>query len=123
MESHPRPSERISTPVVTFDLTSELEALRATDSYRHNDHASTTLVNRPGFGVVLVALPQGGHLKDHRAGRGISIQVLSGAVQLDLDQGTVRVRPGEVTALAPNLRHSVGALEDSAFLLTMGGEA
>lgn len=121
MGSPSRPSERISTPVVTFDLSRELEALRGSDSYRKNDHASTTLVNRAGFGAVLVALPRGGRLKEHRARRGISIQVLEGAVRLELDEGPLELRAGQVTALAPNLRHGLSGVEDSAFLLTMGG--
>ena len=121
MESPSRPSERISTPVVTFDLIRELDALRRSDSYRKNDHASTTLVNRAGFGAVLVALPRGGHLKEHRARRGIGIHVLEGAVRLELDEGPLELRAGQVAALAPNLRHSVSGAEDSAFLLTMGG--
>ena len=121
MGSRPRPAERVSGPVVTFDLARELGALRGSDSYRQNDHASTTLVNRAGFGAVLVALPKGGHLKEHRARRSISLHVLEGAIRLELDEGPLELRAGQVTALAPNLRHSVTGVEDSAFLLTMGG--
>lgn len=122
MASHPRPAERISAPVVTFDLAKELSALRESDSYRRNDHASNTLVNRGGFGAVLVALPKSAHLKEHRARRGISIQVLEGAIRLDLDDGPLELRAGQVTSFAPNLPHTVTGLDDSAFLLTMGGD-
>ena len=123
MNSNPRPAERISAPVVTFELTTELGTLRESDSYRRNDHASTTLVNRAGFGVVLVALPDGGHLKNHTATRSISIQVLEGTVRLDLEEGPIELRAGQITSLAPGTRHGVSGLEESAFLLTMGGEA
>lgn len=123
MKAHPRPAERISASVVTFDLTGELSALRGSESYRANDHASTTLLNRAGFGAVLVALPRRGHLKEHVARRGISIHVLEGAVRLELEEGPVELRAAQVAALAPSLRHSVIGIEDSAFLLTMGGEA
>ena len=122
MERRRRPAERISTSVVTFDVSTELAALRGSDTYRTNDHASTTLVNRAGFGAVLVALPKGGHLKQHVARRGISIHVLDGAIRLDLEEGPMELRAGQIAALAPNMRHSVSGIEDSAFLLTMGGE-
>src|SRR5579871_2003629 len=101
MESRPRPAERISTAVVTFDLASDLAALRGSETYRQNDHASTTLVNRPGFGAVLVALPRRGHLKEHTARRSISLHVIEGAVRVELDEGPLELRAGQVAALAP----------------------
>jgi quercetin dioxygenase-like cupin family protein len=118
-----RPANRISVPVVTANLDSELTALRRSQSYQHSDHASTTLVNRPGLGVVLVALPKGGHMAQHQAARPITIRVLEGRVRLALKDQTLEMSPGDLTALAPNLTHEVSGVEDSAFLLTIGGSA
>lgn len=115
-----RPAERISASVITFNLESELDSLRKSPSYRHNDHASTTVINRPGLGAVLVALPGGAHLKQHRAARPITVNVLEGRIRLDLKDRTIELRKGDVAALAPNLAHEVTGLEESAFLLTMG---
>lgn len=119
--SHGRPAERISAPVITVNLESELKALRDSDSYRRNDHASATLVNRPGLGAVLIALPKGGHLAEHRTARPITLRVLEGRIQVSLEDRTIEMVRGDLTALAPNLQHKVTGLEDSAFLLTMGG--
>jgi quercetin dioxygenase-like cupin family protein len=118
-----RPADRISVPVVTTNIDSELEALRRSASYQRNDHASTTIVNRPGLGVVLVALPKGGQMAEHRAARPIMLRVLEGKVRLALPDRTLEMSPGDVTSLAPNLAHKVSGVEDSAFLLTIGGGA
>jgi quercetin dioxygenase-like cupin family protein len=118
-----RPAGRISVPVVTTNLDSELQALRRSASYQRNDHASTTIVNRPGLGVVLVALPKGGHMAEHRAGRPIVLRVLEGRVRLTLRDRTLEMSAGDLTSLAPNLAHEVSGIEDSAFLLTIGGTA
>jgi quercetin dioxygenase-like cupin family protein len=118
-----RPAGRISVSVVTTNIDSELEALRRSASYQRNDHASTTIVNRPGLGVVLVALPKGGHMAEHRAARPIMLRVLEGRVRLALRDRTLEMSPGDLTALAPNLAHKVSGVEDSAFLLTLGGAA
>lgn len=118
-----RPAGRISVPVVTTNIDTELEALRRSASYQRNDHASTTIVNRPGLGVVLVALPKGGHMAEHRASRPIMLRVLEGRVRLTLQDRTLEMSPGDLTSLAPNLAHEVSGLEDSAFLLTIGGRA
>jgi quercetin dioxygenase-like cupin family protein len=118
-----RPAGRISVPVVTANIDSELKALRRSPSYQRNDHASTTLVNRPGLGVVLVALPKGGHMAEHRSARPITVRVLEGKVRLALKSQTLEMSPGDLAALAPNLAHEVSGIEDSAFLLTIGGSA
>jgi quercetin dioxygenase-like cupin family protein len=116
-----RPAARISAPVITANLEIELKALRDSDSYKRNDHASATIVNRPGLGMVLIALPKGGHLAEHRSARPIALRVLEGAIELSLEDRTLQMARGDLTALAPNLQHKVTGVEDSALLLTMGG--
>ena len=116
-----RPAERVSAPVITVNLNSELKRLRESESYKRNDHASATLINRAGLGAVLVALPEGGHLRQHRTVRPIMIRVLEGRVRLELKDESLDMAGGDMTALAPNIAHRVSGLEDSAFLLTMGG--
>jgi quercetin dioxygenase-like cupin family protein len=120
-DSRTRPAERISAPVITVNLEADLKALRSSDSYKRNDHASATIVNRPGLGAVLIALPKGGHLAAHRTARPITLRVLEGTIQVSLVDRTIEMVRGDLTALAPNLRHKVTGIEDSAFLLTMGG--
>lgn len=120
-DPHTRPAERISAPVITANLDVELKALRDSESYKRNDHASATIVNRPGLGMVLIALPKGGHLAEHRTARPITLRVLEGTIQVSLADRTIEMVRGDLTALAPNLRHKVTGVEDSAFLLTMGG--
>ena len=120
-DSRTRPAERISAPVITVNLEAELKALRSSDSYKRNDHASATIVNRPGLGAVLIALPKGGHLAAHRTARPITLRVLEGTIQVSLEDRTIEMVRGGLTALAPNLQHKVTGIEDSAFLLTMGG--
>ncbi len=120
--SHKRPADKISLPVITVNLESELRMLRGSASYTRNDHASATIVNRPGLGAVLIALPKGGHLAEHRTARPIMLRVLEGRIRVALEERDIDMVRGDLTALAPNLKHEVTGLEDSAFLLTMGGE-
>ena len=116
-----RPADRISAPVITLNIDSELKALRHSAAYRRNDHASVAIVNRVGLGAVLVALPKGGRLKEHRTARPIMLRVLEGAIRVSLKDRVIEMGQGDLTALAPHLAHEVRGIEDSAFLLTMGG--
>jgi quercetin dioxygenase-like cupin family protein len=49
------------------------------------------------------------------------LRVLEGRVRLTLRDRTLEMSPGDLTSLAPNLAHEVSGVEDSAFLLTIGG--
>jgi quercetin dioxygenase-like cupin family protein len=50
------------------------------------------------------------------------LRVLEGRIRVVLEERTMEMARGDLTALAPNLTHGVTGLEESAFLLTMGGE-
>jgi quercetin dioxygenase-like cupin family protein len=121
--SRGRPAERISAPVITANLHSELKALRDSAEYQRNNHASATIVNRAGLGAVLVAISKGGQLKEHRTARPIMLRLLEGRIRISLEDRIIEMARGDLTALAPNLPHTVSGIENSAFLLTIGGEA
>jgi quercetin dioxygenase-like cupin family protein len=48
---------------------------------------------------------------------------LEGRIRLKLRDQTLEMSPGDLTSLAPDLAHEVSGVENSAFLLTIGGGA
>src|ERR1700694_3207172 len=58
-------AHHVPDPLIEVDLAIELEAVRASDSYRAADHAAKTIAKQPGVSVVLIALKPGG--QDARA--------------------------------------------------------
>lgn len=116
-----RYGERVGAPLIDFDLNRELELLRASDSYRTSDHGAVTLVKRPGLRVVLVAVRAGGHMDEHQAQLPITVQVLEGRIRLEAEGGGVELAAGRLMAVAGGIPHGVVGVEDSAFVLTIGG--
>jgi cardiolipin synthase len=57
---------------------------------------------------------------DHKAERTASVHTLSGRLRLHLPGKPVDLPAGQLRAMEANLRHDVEALEQSAFLLTIG---
>lgn len=115
-----RPPGMLAASVMAFDLPAELERLRAEDSYQHGERNARTLVHEPDFRVVLIALKQGGKLEEHLAPAPISIHALDGQLLARLPQETVELPPGRLLALDAGVRHEVEAVEEAAFLLTIG---
>lgn len=116
-----RYAQRISGPLMDFDLNGELESLRASDSYHMSNHAAVTLVKRSGMRVVLIAMRAGGLMEEHHAPSPITVQVLHGRVRFEVEGGGLEMTAGRLIALDEGIPHRVVGIEEGAFVLTIGG--
>jgi quercetin dioxygenase-like cupin family protein len=107
-------------PVLSFTLETEVEQLRQQPSYLNGDPSGRTLVKEPDLRIVLFALRAGARLREHQASGPISIQVLEGSIRLRLPAESVELTAGRLMALESGIRHDLEAIDDSAFLLTIG---
>ena len=110
----------LAAPVLSFSLRTEVEQLRQQQSYQNGEPSGRTLVKEPDLRVVLLALRAGARLKEHHAPGPISIQVIEGPIRVSLPAESVDLTAGQLLALESGVRHDVEAIEDSAFLLTIG---
>ena len=62
---------------------------------------------------------QNAELKRHNVYGNIHVQVLEGKINFCTEQQTVSLQKGQMIALKADIPHSVLALEDSFFLLTV----
>jgi quercetin dioxygenase-like cupin family protein len=116
-------AHHVSDSVIAIDLLVELEALRSAASYQAADHAAHTISKQSGIRVVLIALKAGGRMNEHHADAPITVHGLQGTVNFTVGGETLRVTPGVLVTVAAGMLHSVEAIEESAFLLTMGANA
>lgn len=113
-----RVPEPTGSPVLAFDLSREIERLRQEPGWQAG-RDSKTLVKHPDFRMVLTAIRGGTRIHEHRTGGRISVQTLTGHIQMHVPGRTVDLAAGHVLALDRAVPHDVEALEDSAFLLTI----
>lgn len=114
-----RAPHHLDSPVQMFDLASEVERLRAEESWRRNRRNARTLVKELDFRVVLVALQDGARLEEHRAPGRISIHTVQGHARVRVHGAVVDLPAGHLLTLEQNIAHDVTAQGDSAFLLTI----
>ena len=114
LESKPPESDAL------FDLALIDRELRQEEAYARVGHTARTLVHEADLRIVLIVMRGGGHIRQHQARDTISIHVLSGLVRVGLPNGTADVPAGRLLTLQRDVPHDVEALEDSAFLLTLG---
>jgi quercetin dioxygenase-like cupin family protein len=102
-----------------FDLTAIERELRSEEAFQRDGHTARTLVREPAIRIVVVAIKAGARIAEHRAQEVTSIQALTGHVRLVLSDRSLELGAGRVLVVAPDLRHQVEAVADSALLLTL----
>ncbi len=114
-----RPAQRLTAPVLAFDLLREVAQLHDEATWQHGDRNAKTLVKEPAFRLVLIALRAGSRMEEHQAPGRISIQTLTGRLRLHAAGTDLELPAGQLVSLERDLPHSVEALTESAFLLTI----
>jgi len=118
-ESHRRPHmPPAADPFMEFDLPAEVHRLKAETTWSTGQNART-LIKYDDLRVVLTALQANARMPEHNTDGRISVQVLSGHIQLRASGRTFNLRPGGLLALDRAVPHEVTALEESVILLTI----
>lgn len=118
-EAHHRPhTPPMADRIMEFDLPAEIHRLHGETTWGTGQNART-LIKFDDFRVVLTALQAKVRIPEHKAVGRISVHVLSGHIQLRASGRTFSLRPGGLLAIDRGVPHSVEALEESAFLLTI----
>ena len=120
-----RPTEITDSTVASFPLLSMANQLMTEDVFENTGRNSLSLAHGNDLTVVLIALRDQGVLHEHIAPGPITVMALSGHLEFSTtpESKPLRLRTGEAAVCAARLPHSVKALEDSAFLLVIGGRA
>ena len=69
--------------------------------------------------IVLIALHERAEMAKHKADGIISVQVLEGQLKFTTDRQSVELSKGQMLALHERIPHSVLAIKETVFLLTL----
>jgi len=112
--------ERVfDAPMVTLDLVAFIKQIKEEETYLTSDRNAITLFKSDGMRIVLIALHEGAEMKTHQAPGVISVQVIEGNISFKTEQKIAERSTGQMLALHAGIPHSVTAIKDSVFLLTL----
>jgi quercetin dioxygenase-like cupin family protein len=114
-----RPVERFAGPVHRFDLPAMAGRLRREHREASDGHRQITLFHERDLTIVLFDFQAGGLFADHEAEGDVTIQTLSGELEVTTPEAEHRLQAGTLIVLAPGVRHSVAASIASQMLLTV----
>ncbi|MHC2992683.1 hypothetical protein OB13_14245 [Pontibacter sp. HJ8] len=115
----PEGERPLDAPLVEMDLAAFRRQIKEEQPWQNSDRNAITIFKTDGMRLVLIALHQGAEMKTHTAPGIINVQVLEGRIRFTTKQQTAEMGEGQMLALHAGIPHSVFALEESVFLLTL----
>lgn len=105
-------------PVSHFDLQKEVDQAESKRPWQSGVY-SKTLLKQDDMRLVLTLMDAGATMDEHHADGSVSVQVLIGKLRLKAQDADHLLPARHLLSLKPSVRHSVQAVDPSAFLLTI----
>lgn len=115
-------THRLQADVMGFLLDMEADELQERAARSSNGRASKTLVKEGRLRVTVISLSAKSALEPHATEGPVSIQCLRGHLRINTPGKVTDISPGGLMVLNTMVEHSVTALDDATFLLTLSLE-
>lgn len=117
--SRPNGDRAIDASIISFDLKKEIREIKKEGVWKKNDRNAITLLKTESMRIVLIAMHKDALMREHVSKGMISLQVLEGTITFMTQNSEDDLEKGEMITLHEEIPHSVYALTDAVFLLTM----
>ncbi|MDZ4809962.1 MAG: cupin domain-containing protein [Bacteroidota bacterium] len=115
----PEGERMLNARLVEIDLNKFIAELKQETTWADTDHNSITVFKSDTTTIVLIGMHKNAELKEHKAIGNITVQILDGEINFFAEQQTLSLVKGQMITLEANILHSVTALKESFFLLTL----
>ena len=115
----PEGNHIIDASLVKIDIPLLIKQIKNETPWAESDRNAITIFKTNGLSIVLIALHKNATIPKYQASSLITIQVFDGEIKLTADEESVRLTTGQVIALHSAISHSIMAIEETVFLLTV----
>ena len=116
-----RPLNVDNSWIESFPLMAMARQLMDEDAFAESGRNALTLVRGNEMTVVLTVIRAGTALHEHRAPGPATVIPLSGNIRMSGGHEKMPLEPGSAVSFTADVLHAVEAVEDSAFLIVIGG--
>lgn len=109
----------LNAPMVEMDINKFIKQIKEESTWAESDRNSITIFKSESMRFVLMGMHKDAELKTHTANGIISVQVLDGNINFTAGESNVSLEKGQMIALHEMIPHSVLAIDESFFLLTL----
>jgi quercetin dioxygenase-like cupin family protein len=118
-KNRPEGDRPVESPVVLIDIPSFIKQIKNEKAWDKNDRNSVTVFKTDKMRVVLVGLHKGAEMTTDHPDNVISIQVISGKIELHANNDSMNIRKKQAVALHEQVPYRVVAVKKSILLLTV----
>lgn len=118
-ELRPDGARLMDAPVVHIDVPDYLKQIKSEPTWEMSDRNAMTIYKTDAMRLVLIALHKNALLEEHSTNGNISVQLLDGEINFNVEGKSYNLTKGQIITLHRNIPHSVNAVEESVFLLTI----
>ncbi len=116
-----RPLNIDNSWIESFPLKAMAGQLMDENAFAESGRNALTLVRGDEMTVVLTVIRAGTALHEHRAPGPATVIPLSGNIRMSGGHEKMPLEPGSAVSFTADVLHAVEAVEDSAFLIVIGG--
>lgn len=120
--NRPDGSRAIDAGYIIADLEERIQQLEGEEAWQKNERNGITLFKTDGMTVVLSTLKEGTAITDNVAPGILTVQVLTGSIEVVVNGDTKTVGKGEIVFVHREQAHTVKAREHTRVLVTLTGE-
>ncbi len=120
--NRPEGDRLLDAPLITIDLLAHKEQLKTEAGWQKNDRNAITLFKTKGMRIVLIAMHLNAEIAPQIIESIISVQVLEGHLKFITEEQTADIKTGQMLTLHAQIEHTVKAMEETTFLLTLTEE-
>ena len=110
----------LNGPLLIFDLPVMMKKIKQEDSWEYGQRNAITLLKSANMRLVLIALRTGEEIDFRQSDNLISLQLLEGNSEFHANNKTIVLKQGHLLTLHENIEHSLIAISETIFLLTIG---
>lgn len=118
-ELRPDGGRLMDAPVVPINVPEFIQTIKSEPAWKKSDRNAMTIYKTNGMRIVLIALHEDAVMEKHSTNGIVSLQLLDGEINFNVNNESFLLKPGQIIALHRNVPHSVAAIKESVFLLTV----
>lgn len=118
-ELRPDGGRLMDAPVVPINVPEFIQTIKSEPAWKKSDRNAMTIYKTNGMRIVLIALHEDAVMEKHTTNGIVSVQLLDGEINFNVNNESFLLKPGQIIALHRNVPHSVAASKESVFLLTV----
>jgi quercetin dioxygenase-like cupin family protein len=109
----------IDGSLIKINIPQFINQIKNEKQWIEKDRNAITVFKTNNLSIVLIGLKKNATMPKHKVDGTLSLQVLEGAIQVDTNEQSIELNQGQMLALNTSFEHSILAIEETFFLLTL----